>query len=323
MTLTLSTKPAVKKQVQSYVVIFLAAIVYTIGLQGFLQVARIFSTGISAFAALPTFLDTDLIPYVSLFAFALNIPLVIFFWKKNKRRFMIKTIYFLVIQAALGSLFIIHEVNDVFKTLLFYNQISDSPRKDGWPILLMGAIGATLMGFAMGVSWKFGGSTGGTDMITYYYSSKRQKSVGSIMFIISTAILMFSFAIAVATNKDMRDYWLLSLAASIGYILVLTVIINFVYPKYSKVELTISSEKVSEISKAFKDTGYQHSWRIEEFESGYHKRKSKQIKTIIFLLESRDIIRFVHSVDPHAWISMVEVKKVWGRFNQTVIEEKD
>ena len=134
---------------------------------------------------------------------------------------------------------------------------------------------------------------------------------------------MFSFAVAVATNKDMRDYWLLSLTASIGYILVLTVIINFVYPKYSKVELTISSEKVSEISKALKDTGYQHSWRIEEFESGYHKRKSKQIKTIIFLLESRDIIRFVHSIDPHAWISMIEVKKVWGKFNQTVIEEKD
>lgn len=315
--MTIGVKPPLKKQVQSYSAIFLAAVLYTIGLQGFLQVAKTFATGVSAFGALPTFIWGNLIPYVSLIILALNIPILLFFWKKNKRRFMVKTIFFLVIQTLLGALFIIPSVRDIFSNLLHY------PRTDGWPIIVMALIGSTLIGFAVGLAWKFGGSTGGTDIITYYYSTKKQKSVGSILFVISLSILAFSFTVAVIVNEDMRKQWLVTLFSSLAYILVTTSIVNFVYPKYSKVELVITSDKIEEIWKALIKDEYWHSWRVVEYTSGFHKVKKKEIRTIIFLLESKEIIRFIQSIDPQAWISITEVVKVQGQLNQTVVDEEN
>lgn len=322
--MTIGVKPSQKKTIQSYTAIFFAAALYTIGLQGFLQVAKTFATGVSAFGALPTFIWTDLVPYVSFIILGLNIPILLFFWKKNKRRFMVKTVFFLVVQTALGSLFIIDDISDIFHHLLHYaNLASSTPREEGWPIIVMALIGSTLIGFSVGLAWKFGGSTGGTDIVTYYYSTKKQKSVGSILFIISLSILAFSFTVAVSIKQDIRDYWLLTLFSSFSYILVTTAIVNYVYPKYSKVELVITSDKIDEIWKALIKDEYWHSWRVVEYTSGFHKVKKREIRTIIFLLESREIIRFIHSIDPNAWISITEVVKVSGQLNQTVVDEEN
>lgn len=315
--MTIGVKPPIRKSIQSYSAIFFAAVLYTIGLQGFLQVAKTFATGVSAFGALPTFIWSDLIPYVSLIIFALNIPILLLFWRKNKRRFMIKTIFFLIIQTMLGALFIFPEIRNIFSDLLHYK------RELGWPIIIMALIGSTLIGFSVGIAWKFGGSTGGTDIITYYYSTKKQKSVGSILFIISISILAFSFTVAVAVNEDMRKQWLMTLFSSLAYILVTTSIVNFVYPKYSKIELVITSDKIDIIWKALIKDEYWHSWRVVKYVSGFHKSNKKEIRTIIFLLESKEIIRFIQTIDPHAWISITEVKKVAGQLNQSVVDDEN
>lgn len=315
--MTIGVKPPLRKSIQSYSAIFFAAVLYTIGLQGFLQVAKTFATGVSAFGALPTFIWDDLTPYVSFIIFGLNIPILLFFWKKNKKRFMIKTIFFLVIQTLLGALFIFPGVSNIFDNLLHY------PRKDGWPIIIMSLIGSTLIGFSVGIAWKFGGSTGGTDIITYYYSTKKQKSVGSILFIISLSILAFSFTVAISVNEDMRARWLMTLFSSLAYILVTSSIVNFIYPKYSKVELVITSDKIDLIWKALIKDEYWHSWRVVQYVSGFHKSKKKEIRTIIFLLEAKEVIRFIQTIDPNAWISITEVKKVAGQLNQTVVDEEN
>ncbi len=47
----------------------------------------------------------------------------------------------------------------------------------GWPIFVYTLSAVGLLGAAGAISWKCGGSTGGTDIIAYYYSTKKRKSI--------------------------------------------------------------------------------------------------------------------------------------------------
>ena len=317
----LKVKQSKKRVKISYLWITFAAILFNIGLQGFLQEAKILSSGLTAIAALPTFLWSGLTDYVSLIMLAMNVPLIIFFWNKNRRKFMIRTMYFLVINAAIGSLFLIPEVKAQFNDLLHYNKFSGTWREDGWPILFMAGIGSILMGSGIALTWKYGGSTGGTDIVTYYYSTKKKKSIGTLSTVIALFFVAFSFITVIIVKKDMRDYWLLTLVASIAYSVIVGICINVIYPKYSKVEITIVSEKTEEISKKLHERKFRHSWRIAEYISGYNNQKKKEIRTVTYLLESKDLIRFIHQIDPGAWISMVQVTRVDGTLNSDTVDD--
>lgn len=309
-----------KKKWISYGMITLSAILFTIGIQGFLQVAKTFSAGLTAFAALPTFIWTDLNDYVSLLYLAFNAPLMFFFWNKNGKKFMLRTAYFLILQTGIGCLFFVPELKHAFANLI------NASREDEWPILVLSIIGGVLVGFSISIAWKYGGSTGGTDIITYYFSTKKQKSVGSVLFIVSIAIVTFSFVVTVSVNPpalNIRKFWLISIMSTIFYILITSTIIDRVYPKYKKVRFMVISDKIDEINKKLHEVKYWHSWKIEEFTSGYTGKAKKKIVTVIFLLEEKELMNLVRSVDPNAWVSVMEIKHLHGNLSNEKIDQNN
>lgn len=308
-----------KRVVRAYFMIFIAAVIYTIGIQGFIQEAKVFSAGLGAFAQLPTMLSDPLLDYFSLFYLAFNLPLIIIFWKKNKAKFMYRTMFFLIVQTGLGSLFFIPELKDLFSNVLNLQGGKDAVLADRWPILVLTLIGSVFVASSMALSWKFGGSTAGTDIIAYYYSTKKQKSVGSVMFMLSMIIVTISFTITIGVNKPMREHWLMSIVSTFAYIMLSSIIVDKLYPKFKKVEVRIISNKAKEIAEALSKDGYNHSWRVSDFISR-RGHEGQEITTVAFWLETKEMIKIVRRIDPTVWISLNEVRAVYGKFNAPKLE---
>lgn len=319
--------PTKKRIAISYSMIFLAAILYTVGIQGFMIPAKTFSAGFSALTMLPTYIEPSLANYTSLFYLALNLPMIIIFWNKLRRKFIYRTTFFVLVQTGLGALFFIPGLNDLFGNLLniklptgYTGTEMQYIRDLQWPILVLGIIGAVMVAFSLALSYKYGGSTGGTDFITYFYSFKKQKSIGHFMFMISMGIVCFSFSTTIALNHEVRDKWLITLFTTLIYIMTTSIVVNFIFPKYKKMELTIVSEKTEEIIEALKKSDYPHSFRIEDTISVRSGKKKQKIVTVAFLLEVRSLIEFIKEIDPKVWISYSPVIGLVGQFNAEKLE---
>lgn len=155
-----------KRVYKAYFMIFISAIIYTIGIQGFIQVAKVFSAGLGAFAQLPTLIAPETLgQYFSLFYLAFNLPLILIFWRKNKARFMYRTMFFLIVQTAIGALFFIPEIGGdkhgyggIFSNLLNLQWPADHKVNpaviEKWPIIILAVIGAVFVATSMGLSWK-------------------------------------------------------------------------------------------------------------------------------------------------------------------------
>ncbi|WP_161565689.1 YitT family protein [Mycoplasma sp. ATU-Cv-508] len=300
-----------------------AAFLYAFGINAFVNAAGIFPTGLMAFANLTIYLAPDATPFASLIYFALNIPLIAIFWKKISRRYIYKSLYFLVLQALFGLFFLIPQVGEFWIKSFWTGREIDAIREERWTVILLAAIGAAIVAVGIGVAWKTGGGTGGTDIIVYYFSHRYKKSVGLINTFVSLFMVAISFTISVALNRPTysHDLWFIILIGTLTYLFVTVVIIDLIYPKYSKVKLDIYSNQPEKVSAYLKNSNFHHAWSIIPLKSGYTGQDKKVITTTILLLELGDIIRKLYAIDKDLWIIATKIKFNYGRFNTDSVDQ--
>lgn len=304
------------KKWYAYVAISLAAILFTLSIQSFVQTSKTLTAGVSAFALAPTLLIDELKPFVGPIYLVLNIPIILFFYKKIKKDFIKRTILFLLVQSASGSLFLIPEVQGTFDSLII------PPEKvlsEEWPIFILASIGGFFAGASIALAWKFGGSSAGGDIFSYYYSYKYKKPVGSISFIVSLIFVTISFAVTIGISEEIRDKGFAILLATLCYVGISSLMINIFYPRYSTIFAEIHSNKIDKISKYFKDSKYTHSWQVIKIRSGYMDKDTKMISTAMLLLEVKPIVAKIKEIDPNAWISITKIRNIIGNFSTDYI----
>ena len=308
----------------AWVIILLSAILYTIGIQMFVQVAGTFSVGLGAFAQLFTITIHALKNYFSIIYLVINIPILIIFWKSLKKDFRIKTTIFLIIQAALGSLFLVPEIKD-----LMIGSIGFTPNKtvsisrirsEVWPIIVLAMLGGIFVGASTSIAWKKGGSTAGSDIIVYYFSTKKKKPVGTIMLLISLIIMSFSFSVSLIVESSSRKHWLIIMVSTMAYVLITSAMVNMFYPKYSKVKIEIHSDKSKEIIDYLSSDKYNHSFQWVRHTSGYTKRDKNIIITVMLLLEVKTVVKELIKIDERIWILETNVRRVTGSFDTTKVD---
>ncbi len=298
-----------------YLMISLAALLYSFGINAFFQTANIFSTGIGSVAGLITYSTKELLPYFSLLYLALNIPLILIFWKKIKKAFILRTSFFLIMQALFGLIFIVPEVSDGLANILG-SQVDI--QKDVWPILVLPLAGAIFVGVSMALSYKAGASTGGTDIVVYYYSTKKKISIGKLAFIASLILITFSFSTTLALGKTNLDNWYITLLSTIAAALIASIMVDRLYPKYSKRKLEIHTSKQKEVEKFLKSSN--HAYFTNEVVSGYTNKRKNVIYTTVLLLEVKKYRKELFAIDKQIWISDSRVDRVFGNFNSSSVE---
>lgn len=126
--------------------------------------------------------------------FIMNIPLVFFGFKKIGWKFSTLTLIYSIVTIIFDL--ILQNIpyispNDL-SLLIDYNLISNVPGAWGaiiW-IFAFAIFGGVMNGFSYSITYKANSSTGGSDWITYYYSKKLNKDIGSLNIKINIFILI-------------------------------------------------------------------------------------------------------------------------------------
>ncbi len=171
---------------KSAIVIF-AGVILAVALNLFLIPANVFSAGVNGLAQLFSGIllnSFDIKLDTGILIFLMNIPIAILGWIKLGK------------SATIFSLLTVLSVT-IMTLIIPVVEITDNQ-------LMNGIVGGVLTGVAVGLTMKFGFSTGGMDIVSLVLSKTTGRSVGSLMmiinaFIIATAGFVFDWESALFT----------------------------------------------------------------------------------------------------------------------------
>ncbi|VEU78071.1 YitT family protein [Mycoplasmopsis columbinasalis] len=341
--------------------IFISAILFNFGVLAFLQKSDTIPSGISGIPSLIVFLlnrsNPEISKFFALMYLAANIPLFAIFGFKVKRSFVVLSVLFMIFQIAVNAVLTIKEVetwvNHTFSVSPGWEQMisvevqpnvfQNYENPNTWPIFMNGIIGSALIGISIAIAWKNGGSTGGTDIIAYYFSTKKKKSVSFVLMIVSfltSAIFLILFSalhphtasLAVeftnVNGKISPVYKVTNNHAVFGmreimtifYIFIVNFLVSFIYPKYKKVDIEIFTADPKKILNYLKAINYWHAYTVYTAQSGYTGNPVYKVETTSLLLESKSLIKDLQWIDKSAWIKIKPVVKVNGSFSTEYVE---
>ena len=217
----------------------------------------------------------------------LNIPMFILGWKLLGRRAFIYTIVGTVSVSISLKLFQIYE---------FQMGLEDDK-------LLAALYAGVFVGIGLGIVFRFGGTKGGVDIIARLVNKYVGWSMGRTMFTFDVFVILASWA----TFLDARSVMYTLVAVYVGGRL-----IDFVQDgAYSAKGALIVSQHHEEIAKMISEKMVRG---ITVFSaSGYYTKNNQPV--LYCVVGRNEIVRLksiVNAVDPHAFVSIIDVHDVAG-----------
>lgn len=217
----------------------------------------------------------------------LNIPLFIIGWKHLGR----STIYYTIIGTLALSVFL-----QLFQSLPFRLDLQND-------LFLVAIFAGIFAGAGLGVIFRYGGTTGGVDIIARLVHKYIGWPMGRTMFLFDFLVLSFSFLTYLSARQTMYTLVAVFVGAQV---------IDFIQEgAYRGRAAFIISEHPEEIGDKI----------IKELNRGvtlFHGQGffSKQPKKILYCVVSpREIInlkRLVNTIDPHAFVTFYHAQEVHG-----------
>ncbi|MER2142060.1 MAG: YitT family protein, partial [Priestia megaterium] len=157
------------------IVVLVGALLNALALNLFLIPANVYSSGFTGVAQLVSSIVTDYTPFTistGVLLLLLNIPVTILGWKK------------------VGKSFTVYSFISVAATTLFLGIIPiQALSKD---IILNAVFGGVILAVGVGITLKFGASTGGLDIIALILSRVKDRPIGTYMFILNAIIIVLA-----------------------------------------------------------------------------------------------------------------------------------
>ncbi|MBN0970989.1 YitT family protein [Mycoplasma phocoeninasale] len=329
---------------------FVSAFLYNVAIAVFLKKAATIASGTSSLSQIITFLAPSTEQFYGLFYVLVNLPLMIFFWWKNPRMFMVLTYYWMLFQVGIQLIFIDYNgaspiVKFINEGLSIYNPngkgsywdpygkegtnvVGKVWNKETWPVIVYASLGGVCEGFASVIAWTQKGSIGGTSVISNYIASKTKKPIGNTFLIV--ALCFSSFSTIVVGSLESVGYikghpwrpeqFIVRIMGTFIYLFLLTFIVNKFYPKYKKVKIDIHTKKPEIVAEAFKKFGYVHAFNIFYGVGGYSHTEFGKIETVALYLERDTIINEVKRVDKNAWITISNIHGLVGEFDTSYVD---
>lgn len=217
----------------------------------------------------------------------LNIPMFILGWRLLGKRAFIYTIIGTISVSIFLKIFHLYE---------FQMNLQDDK-------LLVALFAGVFIGIGLGIVFRSGGTTGGVDIIARLANKYWGWSMGKTMFAFDTIVILLSWA----TFLDARSMMYTLVAVYIG-----GRVIDFVQDgAYSAKGALIISSQADEIA----------NFITEKMDRGVtvingRGHFTKEHKDILYCVVARnEIVRLksiIHTLDPHAFVSILEVRDVSG-----------
>lgn len=289
----------------SIILTIISSFIMAVGVAIFVSPNRFLSTGATGISLIigrlidmtcGTQLETVI---TGIFLFLFNIPLLIIAWKKLSPRFAILTTISVV-------------VNSLFLTILpqfdLANKLHLVAGNNGDITLLSAALFVGLMnGAANALAYIVGGSTGGVDILSMYYSIKKQYSIGRITTFINGMIILVGLLI------DGIDTGIANAFYTLIYLVLSSMVIDLFYIRNKRTILFITTVKGKEIADEITHH-FSRGVTILDAKGAYTGEHKDFLYCACSSFEVVEIVKKVKTIDERAFISVVEANKVHGNF---------
>lgn len=269
---------------ESYFIMFLGMLLYSLGWTMFLIPAEINGGGISGVGAL-VFYKTG-IP-VGVTYFAINAILVVLAIKQIGASFGTKTIVNMVIISVMLS---------ILPKIINQPIIDDT--------FLSAVLGGIFGGVGLGLVFSQGGSTGGTDIIAMLVTKYKSISPGRVIMYCDVLIIASSWLFFRSAEKLVYGYvsmWVVSYSLD-----------AYLNGFNQSAQIFIFSDKWEEIRDRILIDN-RRGVTILDGTGGYTNEQQKIILTIVRKRETGSIFKMIKEIDKNAFISMGSVMGVYGQ----------
>jgi len=226
----------------------------------------------------------------------LNVPMFILGWRLLGRKVFVYTVIGTVSVSLFLKIFLIYEVDMHIKDDLF----------------LAALFAGVFIGIGLGIIFRYGGTTGGVDIIARLGHKYLGWSMGKTMFIFDAVVILLSWL----TFLDHRSMMYTLVAVFIG-----ARVIDFVQEgAYAARGAFIISEFQNEIADRISTEMDRGVTILRGF--GHFTKTDREI--LYCVVGRNEIVRLkniITSIDPHAFVSVTEVHDVMGE-GFTLDEEK-
>ncbi|MBD8035148.1 YitT family protein [Solibacillus sp. A46] len=217
----------------------------------------------------------------------LNIPMFILGWKLLGKKSFIYTLIGTIGVSVFLKIFQIYEFDMNLKDDLF----------------LVSLFAGVFVGIGLGIVFRFGGTTGGVDILARLANKYFGWSMGKTMFGFDFFVIIFSWM----TFLDARSMMYTLVAVYVG-----GRVIDFVqegaYSAKGAFIISLHSDEIADLITKNMDRG------VTIFDG--HGHFTKEHRNVLYCVVSRsELVRLksiVHSIDPHAFVTIMDVHDVSG-----------
>ncbi|CAJ1227737.1 membrane protein [Levilactobacillus zymae] len=169
--------------------------------------------------------------------------------------------------------------------------------------LLLAALGAGIAGgFGSGLIYRYGGTTGGTDIVARIMERFFGVPMGQSLLWLDVVILLISL---VYINVPHMAYTLI-------YSYILTRIVNFTQEgAYAARGILVVSEHYQDITNAIMDQ-LERGVTLLHAEGGYSHQSRQMIYVVVAPNELHTLRHIIHECDPKAFVSVISVTEALG-----------
>jgi len=283
---------------KDYIWIILGSVITAAGINIFLVPFKIAPGGVSGIATVIYHLSGGRFP-VGITMLVLNIPLFIFGYRYIGRRFIVRTLFGTVFLSAVIDASAPFTNIFVEKYISTVDGIQDSP-----DLLLYAIFGGVLTGAGLGLVFRSGATTGGTDLAARIVHHFLQHiSMGKLLLIIDGAVVVFAM---ISFNSFLLGlYAIASLYVSSKLIDTILEGVN-----YAKAVYIISDKYKIIAERIMKEM--DRGVTMLEGRGMYTNRERHVLFCVINRIQLTDLKKLVMEVDEKAFVILMDVREVVG-----------
>ncbi|CAM3658740.1 YitT family protein [Mesobacillus zeae] len=275
-------------QTRKFVVVMAGALLNALAMNLFLIPANIYASGFAGAAQLISSILAEFTLFklsTGILLFLLNIPVTIIAWKKVGKEF---TFYSFLSVAAMS----------------FFMEIIPIKHVSG-DILLNAVFGGVIAAVGVGMTLKWGASTGGMDIVAMLLSRLKDRPVGTYFFTLNSIIIITA---GFLYGWEKALYTLVTLYAS-------TRVIDAIHTRHEKLTAMIVTKKSEELKKAIY-AGLERGITTVPAKGAFTNETRDMMIIVITRYELYDLERIIKEVDPTAFTNLVETSGILGFFRR-------
>ncbi len=278
------------ENVRTYVVIAFGLLIFSLAWTAFLLPHQISGSGVSGIGAIVFYATGIPMGYTY---FAINVVLMIIGLKILGANFGIKSIYGIMLGAALLS---------VLQPLIPTAVVQEK--------FMSALIGGGLCGVGLGIIFTQGGSTGGTDIIAMVVTKYRNISPGRVILLCDVVIISSSYFILThldpAQRVETMVYGFVTMAVQ-AYTLD-----TILSGNRQSLQIFIFSQHFEQIADQITKKVHRGVTVVDGI-GWYSKENQKVLITLVRKNEASDVYRIIKSIDKKAFITVANVMGVYGK----------